>query len=215
MGDRDDRAGIIGKEALEPGHALGVEVVGRLVEQQHVGLDSSSAHRRHAATLTAGQRVDAMRPRSATAAHRRRLPASGRGPSRLRLRWPRCSSPCRSSSLFISSSIHRLGELRRHRIELAEQVADVGDAELDVAAHVQRSRRAAGSCGRKPTLMSFLRPRFAFDLGIQPAMIRSSDDLPEPFKPSTPILAPGKNDNEMSSRILRFGGTVLDTPCMV
>jgi hypothetical protein len=28
-------------------------------------------------------------------------------------------------------------------------------------------------------------------------MIRNSVDLPEPFKPSTPILAPGKNDREM------------------
>jgi hypothetical protein len=27
-----------------------------------------------------------------------------------------------------------------------------------------------------------------------PAMIRSSVDLPEPFEPMTPILAPGKND---------------------
>ena len=27
-----------------------------------------------------------------------------------------------------------------------------------------------------------------------PAMMRSRVDLPEPFAPSTPILAPGKND---------------------
>ena len=29
-------------------------------------------------------------------------------------------------------------------------------------------------------------------------MILSSVDLPAPFKPTTPILAPGKNDSEMS-----------------
>ena len=34
-----------------------------------------------------------------------------------------------------------------------------------------------------------------------PAMIFSKVDLPEPFKPSTPILAPGKKLKEMSLRI--------------
>ncbi len=48
-----------------------------------------------------------------------------------------------------------------------------------------------------------------------PAMILSSVDLPEPFRPSTPILAPGKKDSEMSLRICRFGGTILPTRFMV
>ncbi len=48
-----------------------------------------------------------------------------------------------------------------------------------------------------------------------PAMMRSRVDLPAPFRPSTPILAPGKNDSEMSLRILRFGGTTLPTRFMV
>ena len=48
-----------------------------------------------------------------------------------------------------------------------------------------------------------------------PAMILSSVDLPEPFRPSTPILAPGKNDSQMFSRITRFGGTIFVTPCIV
>jgi hypothetical protein len=46
-------------------------------------------------------------------------------------------------------------------------------------------------------------------------MIFSSVDLPEPFRPSTPILAPGKKDKEMSFRICRFGGTILPTRFMV
>ena len=48
-----------------------------------------------------------------------------------------------------------------------------------------------------------------------PAMMRSSVDLPEPFRPSTPILAPGKNDSEMSLRMTRLGGTILPTRFMV
>jgi hypothetical protein len=48
-----------------------------------------------------------------------------------------------------------------------------------------------------------------------PAMMRSTVDLPEPFKPSRPILAPGKKLREMSLRIWRFGGTILPTRFMV
>ncbi len=48
-----------------------------------------------------------------------------------------------------------------------------------------------------------------------PAMILSSVLLPEPLRPSTPILAPGKNDSEMSLRISRLGGTILLTRFIV
>jgi len=48
-----------------------------------------------------------------------------------------------------------------------------------------------------------------------PAMIFSSVDLPAPFKPSTPILAPGKKDSDTSLRICRLGGTVLVTRFIV
>ena len=43
MGDRHDRSGVLLQEALEPGHALGVEVVRRLVEEQHVRLREGCA----------------------------------------------------------------------------------------------------------------------------------------------------------------------------
>ena len=44
-----------------------------------------------------------------------------------------------------------------------------------------------------------------------PAMIRSTVDLPEPFRPSRPILAPWKKEREMSLMICRLGGTILLT----
>jgi hypothetical protein len=46
-------------------------------------------------------------------------------------------------------------------------------------------------------------------------MILSRLDLPEPFSPSTPILAPGKNDREMFLSMARLGGTILPTRRMV
>src|ERR1700744_6771580 len=42
-----------------------------------------------------------------------------------------------------------------------------------------------------------------------PALIFSSVGLPEPFRPSTPILAPGKKLRDTPLRISRFGGTIL------
>ena len=38
VGDDQDRAGILAQMALEPVHGLGVEMIGRLVKQQEVGL---------------------------------------------------------------------------------------------------------------------------------------------------------------------------------
>ena len=52
-------------------------------------------------------------------------------------------------------------------------------------------------------------------LSSAPAMILSSDDLPEPFSPSTPIFAPGKKLSEMFLRMVRLGGTVFETRRMV
>src|SRR5471032_1140320 len=46
-------------------------------------------------------------------------------------------------------------------------------------------------------------------------MILSSVDLPEPFSPSTPILAPGKKLRDTPLRICRFGGTILPSRFIV
>jgi hypothetical protein len=48
-----------------------------------------------------------------------------------------------------------------------------------------------------------------------PAMILSSVDLPEPLRPSTPILAPGEEAQLMSRRMKRLGGTTFETRFMV
>src|SRR5947207_1822811 len=40
-------------------------------------------------------------------------------------------------------------------------------------------------------------------------MILSSVDFPAPFGPSTPILAPWKNESQIPRRISRLGGTTL------
>ena len=44
-----------------------------------------------------------------------------------------------------------------------------------------------------------------------PAMIRSSVDFPEPFGPSTPILAPGQEGEQMSFSTFLSGGWTRDS----
>ena len=58
VGDHDHGAGIVAQMMLEPGDAFGVEMVGRLVEQQDVGLGEQQAAKRHAPLLAARQRVN-------------------------------------------------------------------------------------------------------------------------------------------------------------
>ncbi len=61
--DRDDRAGKFLEETLEPGDGLGIEVIGRLVEQQHVGIRQQQAAQGDAPALAARQRLHARVPR--------------------------------------------------------------------------------------------------------------------------------------------------------
>src|ERR1700722_6911481 len=55
VSDRDHRARVFIEEVLEPGHRFGVQVIGRLIEQQHVGLGQEQAAQRNATLLPAGQ----------------------------------------------------------------------------------------------------------------------------------------------------------------
>ena len=55
MGDDQNGAGIIAQMPLEPGDGLGVEMVGRLVEQEQVGLIEQQLAERDAAALAAGE----------------------------------------------------------------------------------------------------------------------------------------------------------------
>ena len=62
MRDRDDGTRIVVEELLEPGDGLGVQVVGRLVQQQHVRLGQEQAAQGDAAAFAAGQFVDLRIP---------------------------------------------------------------------------------------------------------------------------------------------------------
>ena len=71
VGDGDDRARVGREVLLEPEHALGVEVVRRLVEEQQVGGLDEELAQRHAAALTTGEDGHRLvRRRAAQGIHR-------------------------------------------------------------------------------------------------------------------------------------------------
>ncbi len=65
MGDGEDAAGVRREMALEPLHGLRIEVVGRLVEEEQVGLLEQQLAQRHPAPLATGQVVDELLGRRA------------------------------------------------------------------------------------------------------------------------------------------------------
>ncbi len=71
MGDGDDGARVLLEVLLEPLDALGVEVVGGLVEEQQVGLLEQELAQRHPALLPTGQHRDVrVTGRAAQRVHR-------------------------------------------------------------------------------------------------------------------------------------------------
>ncbi len=51
MGDGDDGARVVPQEVLQPFHGLRIEVVGRLVEEEQVGVLEEQPAEGHAASL--------------------------------------------------------------------------------------------------------------------------------------------------------------------
>ena len=177
--DRDDGARDTPADAARATRRdLGIEMVGRLVEQQHVRLLEQQPAQRDAALLAAGERRRRRRRRGgqrsasiAMSSLRSRSHASGGVDLVLHARPARpaacpsrrrASAP-RTSSLISSNSCSRSRD-RLHAL-------------LDVAAHVVRRDRAAAPAARKPTRVprrGHASPRKSLST---PAMMRSSDAL--------------------------------------
>ena len=134
VGDGDDRARVLLQGALQPRHRLGVEVVGRLVEQQQVGLGQQQPAQRHAAPLAAGELGDVGVGRRAAAARPWRSRRSVRDPRRRRRRSCPAGRPARSSSA--SKSASGSANAAQTSLKRSTQRLGLGDAVRDVAEHV-------------------------------------------------------------------------------
>ena len=160
MRDRDDRALVVGEEALEPRDRLRVEMVRRLVEQQQTGRREQQPAERDAAALAAGERRDvAIAVGQPQRVHR---------VVEVLLELPRVGAVDRVLHLGLVGEQRvvvgvRLGERGRDLVEAVEQVAQLAHAVLDVAAHVllgieirllleeadRRAGRELGDAGRR------------------------------------------------------------------
>ena len=134
VGDRDHRARVLLEEVLEPRHRFRVQVVGRFVEQQHVGLGQEQPAQCHAALLAAGQLADHRIPR-------RQAQRVG-GNFELALQFPaadRVDLVLHLGLLFhelVHFIVrHGLGELVADGVEAIDQALHVADAFADHFAH--------------------------------------------------------------------------------
>ena len=134
MGDGDDRARVVLEELLEPGHRLGVEMVGGLVEEQEVGRPEQQPAERHAAALPARERRHVGVGRRAPQRVHRQLEARVEVPAVDRV------DPVLHLRLLGQQLVHLVGRqlLAESGVDLVEarhQRLDPGDALLDVAEH--------------------------------------------------------------------------------
>ena len=135
MGDGHHGALVVLEEPLEPGDRLGVEMVRRLVEQEQVGRGEEQPAERDAAALAAGERRDVAvalgQPQRVHRAVERRVETPRVVAVDLLLH----------GRLLGEERVEvgvGLGEGGRDGVEAVEQVAQLADAVLDVAAHVLR-----------------------------------------------------------------------------
>ena len=152
----EDRA-LVGDEVfLQPGDRLGIEVVGRFVEQQHVGRFEKELRQSHAAALAARERLDiGIVGRAAQRVHR---DADGgvEFPQVLRV----------DLILKVRHLVGRLvGIVHGEFVVAVEDRLLLGDAEHDVALHVQ-SRVEHRFLRQVADLGPFGGPCLAFEIGI-------------------------------------------------
>ena len=166
VGDRHHGALVVLQEAFEPGHRLGVEVVGGLVEQQQIGLREQQPAERHPAALAARERAHVgLAGRTTQGIHGNvdgapDVPAVGGIDLFLEL------------GLLGQQGIHLavlelLAEARRDRLETIEQRRNLADPLHDVAEHIEAGVEL-GLLGQEADGHAVGRPGLAVDVGLEP-----------------------------------------------
>ena len=195
----EQRAAVRAQELEQPGAGVGVEVVGRLVEQQQVAAAEEDAHELDAPPLTAGERAEGER-RGGRRAGRRRRRACAPPPR------PRSHRPTRTRSC--AAPKRSMLRLRRRLVHRDPQLL-----ERAAGARRARARRARGrgpSCRRAPRRPEGPgrgsrwrrrggRPRPEGESA--PPSTRSSVVLPAPLRPTRPTLSPGRTCSVTPSTI--------------
>ena len=135
MGHRHDRPRKLGQMTLQPGHRLGVQVVGRLIQQEQVRLLQEHPAEGDAPPLTAGEgrHIGVARWEPKGVHGDVDLPVQFPGADRLD---PVLQLPLLFQEPVHLVVVHRLGELHADGLELGEHRPDGSHRRLDVAPHV-------------------------------------------------------------------------------
>ena len=161
MGDGDDRPLVLLQVRFQPLDGFGVQVVRGLVQQEDVRLLQEEAAQRHAAPFAAGKRAD----------------------------MSSVSSPWRSMRRFISSS--SMGSMNFMEMSLYSARMSITSCTPSwTTSMTVLSGSISGSCARYPTVYPGAHTTSPLKDFSTPAMILRSVDLPDPFRPMMPILAP-------------------------
>lgn len=199
------------QEALQPGHRVGVQVVGRFVQQEHVGRRQQQAAQRHAALLATGQVFDLGVPW---------WQAQGVGGDfQLALQVMAVGSLQDGFELGLLGGQRieigvRLGVGGVYLVEACLGLLDLAYRLFDDITH-RLGRIELRLLRQVADLDTGHRPGFAVDLGVDAGHDAQQRGLTGTVEPQYADLGAGKNDKEMSLRISRFGGTTLLTRCML
>ncbi len=162
---RDNGARILVEETLQPGDRFRIEVVGGLIEQQHVRLREKQATQRDTATFTTREFAYVGIPG-------RQAQRIGRD-FKLAIDFPPTGRVNRvlKFALFFEQRVHlvvthRLGKLVADFLKAMQEFDCLAEAFLDVAAHIL-GRIQFGLLWEVADLDSGLRAGFAIDLGIK------------------------------------------------
>jgi hypothetical protein len=165
VGDGDDRPGVLLEVALEPRHRFRVEVVGRLVEEQQVGLPEEDLAERDAPALATGERPDV----GVAGGQPQRvhgdlevpveLPSVGGIDGALRVGLLR-------QHLLHGGVVEGLAEAHRQLLEAREERPGRCDRLLDVLEHGLR-RIEHGLLRQQPDGDAIARQRVAGEIGIE------------------------------------------------
>ena len=186
--DQQHRAGEAGEPGLQPQRGFQVEVVGRFVEQQQVGVGEQRGGERHAHAPAAGEFLDRARLRGLVEAQ---AGEDGGGAGRGGIGADRAQA-------FVD-----LGE---------------PDGRSAVSASASRARRSGSPCSTVSSSEASpegascatvaMRARAARRMsppssGSSPAMARSRVDLPAPLRPTRPMRRPWSTVRSAPSRMVR------------
>ena len=190
MGDGYHRALIPLQEALQPGDALRVQMVGRLVQQQQVGPRQQQAAERHPPPLAAGERRRVRVARRAAQRVHRDLDGALQFPAVRRV------DPFLERTLLLDQRVHLvrsqvLGEARAHLVEALQQPRRLRHALHDIAHHVAVGVEF-GLLRQVADARAVRGPRLAVELGLDAGHDAHERRFAGPVRPEHADLGAGQ-----------------------